>query len=132
MYGQREVGRESKKRGEASYQLLNMTFPGRACGPQQGRHLCACLSSLFAPQARWLNYLQQGTGPRDSQHSLLQPAKVCPSWAPVAWGPKPRHPAAVSSLFPWPGLIRRPQRLYTHTSHLQPCEDRSGSLHYWS
>ncbi len=94
----KKVGRNSQKGGEASYQLLNMTFPGWAFGPQQGRHLCACLSSPSAPQARWLNYLQQGTGPRDSQHSLLQPAKASPSWAPVAWGLKPRHPAAVSTL----------------------------------
>lgn len=98
MKGQKGFGRESQKWGEASYQLLNMTFPGWACGPQQGRHLCACLSSLFALQARWLNYLQQGTSPRDSQHSLLQPAKTCPSWDPVAWGLKPKHPAAVSTL----------------------------------
>jgi len=110
------VERKSQKRGEASYQLLNMTFPGWAFGPQQGRHLCACLSSPSAPQARWLNYLQQGTGPRDSQHSLLQPAKASPSWAPVAWGLKPRHPAAVSTLplalFDPPPTVP----LYTHQS----------------
>ncbi len=110
------AGRKSQKGGEASYQLLNMTFPGWAFGPQQGRHLCACLSSPSAPQARWLNYLQEGTGPRDSQHSLLQPAKASPSWAPVAWGLKPRHPAAVSTLplalFDPPPAVP----LYTHQS----------------
>lgn len=99
------VERKSQKRGEASYQLLNMTFPGWAFGPQQGRHLCACLSSPSAPQARWLNYLQQGTGPRDSQHSLLQPAKASPSWAPVAWGLKPEAQAPSCSVYPSLGPV---------------------------
>ncbi len=117
----KKVGRNSQKGGEASYQLLNMTFPGWVFGPQQGWHLCACLSSPSAPQARWLNYLQQGTGPRDSQHSLLQPAKASPSWSPGT---------QLQCLpFAWPCLILRPQFLCTHTSHLQPSEERSCWLH---
>ena len=34
--------------------MPNMTFPGWASEPQQGGHLCGCLSSPPHPRARWL------------------------------------------------------------------------------
>ncbi|KAG1964047.1 hypothetical protein F2P79_004129 [Pimephales promelas] len=88
----------ANEKAPTNYNLLIIYKPCSNHTPQLG-------NSDHLILARWLNYLQQGTGPRDSQHSLLQPAKASPSWAPVAWGLKPEAQAPSCSVYPSLGPV---------------------------